>query len=309
MRERMGGQAGVVEAPDGRFPADRTAGRVTGACYLVGAVLIASGLFHLGVLLVTGGSWQGPVSWRKPATFGLSFGLTLITIAWVASYVPLGRRTRALLLGAFLFACVVEVALITVQAWRRVPSHFNLETTVDGLIARVLAGGGAVLIVVIAALTVASWRPAPTVAPSMRLAVRAGLAALDVALLVGALMIATGVARVAAGDQQAAYAAGGALKPAHAVTMHGVLVLPALARLLAGTRWPERRRVRVVWFAIAGYGLLAGVVVVESLASVDPLRGPIMGTLLALAGTLMLVGAGLITVRAVIRRESPGWRG
>ena len=74
-------------------------GPVERACYAVGATLIASGLFHLGVLLVTGGSWQGPVSWRKPITFGVSFGLTLITIAWVASYISLGRRTRTWLLG------------------------------------------------------------------------------------------------------------------------------------------------------------------------------------------------------------------
>jgi hypothetical protein len=44
-----------------------------------------SGLVHLGVLVVAGGSWQGPLSWRKPMTFGLSFELTLITISWVSS--------------------------------------------------------------------------------------------------------------------------------------------------------------------------------------------------------------------------------
>jgi hypothetical protein len=36
------------------------------------------------VLVVTGGSWEGPVSWRKPMSFGLSFGVTLATIGWVA---------------------------------------------------------------------------------------------------------------------------------------------------------------------------------------------------------------------------------
>jgi hypothetical protein len=67
---------------------------------------------------------------------------------------------------------VLEVWLITLQAWRRVPSHFNLETPFDGLVARTLAAGGGVLIAVIAVLTVASWRPDPQVAPSMCLAVR-----------------------------------------------------------------------------------------------------------------------------------------
>ena len=59
--------------------------RVEQACYLIGAALIISGLFHLGVFAVRGGPWQGPVSWRKPATFGLSFGISLISVTWVAS--------------------------------------------------------------------------------------------------------------------------------------------------------------------------------------------------------------------------------
>jgi hypothetical protein len=42
--------------------------------YGVGVFLVASGLFHLTVFLVDGGPWAGPISWRKPATFGLSFG-------------------------------------------------------------------------------------------------------------------------------------------------------------------------------------------------------------------------------------------
>ena len=35
-------------------------------CYVLAAVLFASGLFHLAVFAVAGGPWTGPVSWRKP---------------------------------------------------------------------------------------------------------------------------------------------------------------------------------------------------------------------------------------------------
>jgi len=45
--------------------------RIERACYVVAAVLFASGLAHLGVQAVLGGPWDGPVSWRKPADFGL----------------------------------------------------------------------------------------------------------------------------------------------------------------------------------------------------------------------------------------------
>lgn len=221
--------------------------------YLVSALLVASGLIHLGILLATHGSWYGPVSWRKPMTFGLSFGLTLATITWLTSYV----RVRAWLLGAFAAACVLEVALITVQAWRRTPSHFNLSTPFDGVIARTLAAGGAVLVGVIVVLTAMAFRRQPETAASMRLAIRAGLVILDVAMLSGAVMIVIGMTRVFGGDQQGAYAAGAQLKPLHGATMHAVLVLPLLAAVLARLRWAERRRVRVVWAAIGLYVVAA----------------------------------------------------
>src|SRR6266852_3625614 len=69
------------------------------AGYVTGAVLLASGLIHVGILALGGGSWEGPVSLRKAATFGLSFGLTLLTLVWVASFMRLSARPRAALLG------------------------------------------------------------------------------------------------------------------------------------------------------------------------------------------------------------------
>ena len=116
--------------------------RTERAAYVVGALLLISGLIHLAILLIGGGSWQGPLSFRKPTTFGLSFGLTLVTIVWVSSFLRLSNRARAMLLGVFTVACALETALVTLQAWRGVPSHFNMETTFDALVARTLAAGG-----------------------------------------------------------------------------------------------------------------------------------------------------------------------
>jgi hypothetical protein len=251
VREVLGGVRGFWT--DGR--------RIERVCYLVGAMLILAGLFHLGVFFVRGGPWYGPVSWRKPTTFGLSFGLTLITIAWVGSFL----RARAWLLAVFAVACVLEVVLISVQAWRHVPSHFNNEGPLNTAIAFSLAGGGAVLIVVLAGLTVLAFRPAPERDPAMRLALRAGFVALMGALASGAAMIAKGMVLVKTGHQQAAYTAADALKPVHAVTMHAVLVLPALAWLLTylPTTADGRRTViaRVTW----AYALATAVVILVSL--------------------------------------------
>jgi hypothetical protein len=202
---------------------------------------------------------------RKPMTFGLSFGLTLITIVWVSSFVKLRDRTRNLLLGAFTLACALETTLVSLQAWRGVPSHFNVETRFDARIAGSLAAGGAVLVIVILALAIASFRARSDVAPSMHVAIRIAFVALLAAQIIGTLMIAKGMRLVFAGDPQAAYAAGGTLKPAHAVAMHGMQLLPVLAWLLSYRDWPERRRLAVVIAAAAGYFLLAALVVRVSL--------------------------------------------
>jgi hypothetical protein len=275
------------------------AGSLERAGYRIGAALVASGLFHLGVFAVDGGPWEGPVSWRKAVTFGLSFGITLITIVWVSSFVPLGPRERRWLLGAFTAACVMETALVTMQAWRGVPSHFDQETTFDTIVSRALAAGGGVLIVTIAAMTAASFRANPSVAPSLRLAVRAGFVALDVALLLGAVMIARGVTEVVAGHQQRAYLVGGFLKPGHAATMHGILILPALAWLASFTGWTERRRGRIVGLATAGYALFAAAVVAQSLVG-----APLVAFGFAGLGAITLLAAGVITLAALTRRGS-----
>ncbi|MFG1806754.1 hypothetical protein [Streptomyces sp. NPDC049040] len=219
-----------------------------------GAALIASGLFHLGVFFVDGGPWDGPVSWRKPFTFGVSFGLTLIAVAWVTSYVRMAGRTRAALLALFSADCVLEVAGITVQAWRGVPSHFDMETPADTAVAMSLAVGGAILVGVLGTFAVAAFRSEPGGPAGMPAALRAGFALLAVGLLSGAVMIARGVVDTRTGHQQAAYHSTGMLKPLHGVTLHAVLVLPALAWAVSRTGWTAARQRRAV---LAGAWLYA----------------------------------------------------
>lgn len=184
--------------------------------YALSGLLVASGLVHLVVWLVLGGAWSGPVSGRKPFTFGLAFGVILATITWVTRY--LTSRFRAGWLAAF--------------------------------------------------------RPNPALAPSMRLAVRAGFVSFAAALLIGAAMIAIGVVRSRTVSLAAAYAATGNLTSGHAATMHGMLVLPVLAWLAARTGWSESRRVRVVALGCAGYLVAAGAVVVETAVGVDVVASP-----------------------------------
>jgi hypothetical protein len=239
--------------------------RIERACYVIGALLIFLGLLHFGAFLIRGGPWLGPVSLRKPVTFGLSFGVTLIAVAWVTSYVRVSGRLRTILLTVFAADCVLEVGLITLQAWRGVPSHFNFEGAFNRSVSMLLAIGGGVLIAVLVTFAGAAFRGNPVLPPSMQLAVRAGFVTLLIGLASGAAMIARGVTLVNTGHQDLAYQLGGFLKPLHAVSLHGIVVLPAVAWLAARTAWTEAQRVRAVTIAVAGYVLAIVVALVVSL--------------------------------------------
>ncbi|MGW3285387.1 hypothetical protein ACWDR3_12190 [Streptomyces sp. NPDC001002] len=222
-------------------------------CHATGLLLVLSGLVHLVVFAVDGGPWDGPVSWRKPVTFGLSFGATLIAVTWVTSYLSVQPRLRALLLTVFAADCVVEVGGITLQAWRRVPSHLDMETPFDTAVSMTLAVGGGVLVVLLTVFAIASFRHRPTGPAGMALAVRSGFAILLVGLASGAAMIARGVVLTRTGHQETAYHSTAPLKPLHGVSLHAVLVLPALAWLLSYTSWSGTTRRRIVATATGCY--------------------------------------------------------
>jgi hypothetical protein len=134
----------------------------------------------------------------------------------------------------------------------------------------------------------------------MKLALRFGFVVLMVALGMGAAMIATGTAARGA-DPELAYTTAGFLKPAHAVAMHAILVIPGLAWLLTFTRWPERTRLHVVQLGVTGYLLLTAVTIVESFTHVSPLGAPLIGTLASTAGLGAVILAGALGVYGVFR--------
>jgi len=272
--------------------------RVERVAYVVGLVLFVSGLVHVGILLVTGWTWIGPVSLRKAATFGLSFGLTLPSVAWATSYLRL--PARGLVLGVFIATCVVETVLISMQAWRGVPSHFNFATPFDTAVSTTLALGGGVIVLVGVVCTLAAFAGAGGLAPSMALAVRTGLVVLLVAFATGAVMVARGVVEARGGQAQLAYDTAGSLKPLHAVAMHVVLVLPALAWLLAHTSWAEARRLRLVGVAVVADAVLTAVVGYEAFAGIPPLTPPLVLGALSVAALIVLATTGATALRAVL---------
>jgi hypothetical protein len=237
------------------------------AAYLVGIVLILAGLAHLIVALVYPRPWLGPLSWRKPVTFGLSFGTVLISVVWLAGYLRLPARRRTLVLGVFTADCILEVTGITVQAWRHVPSHFNTESGLDSVVAYGLAAGGAVLVITLGTLAAYAITGRVDAAPAMRLALRAGFALLLAGLAAGVAMIVRGELLIRGEHRTAAaYDTAGYLKWFHFVTLHAVLVLAGLAWLLARTERTPQAQHRIVAIATGGYVVAATVVLAICLA-------------------------------------------
>ncbi|HZE40803.1 MAG TPA: hypothetical protein VE172_18535 [Stackebrandtia sp.] len=233
--------------------------------YTVAIIAFVSGLTHLTINLLTGGTWTGPVSLRKPTTFGLSFGIVLATITWISTYIRLGPKLRHLIVGAFTLTSACEVTGITLQAWRGVPSHFNFTGTFSRGITVMLAAGGFILVACAITLAAASLRANPTVPPSMMLAVRAGLWIFLGAMATGAIMIATGTILTRTDSAQAAYHDAGWLKPSHAITMHAITVLPALSLVTSCMDRPESWRVKIAWLGTAAYLTAAAITIAANL--------------------------------------------
>ena len=276
--------------------------------YFIGVLLLSSAVFHTAVIVVTGGSWHGPVSWRKPILFAEAFGVTAISVAWVMTFLPKRRVIGWFLMGGLGVANFGEVLWVTMQQWRGVPSHFNYATPFDQA-AFALAG---MLIAVTASVIglVTLWSFFALQAPrSLTWAIRLGLVLLLLGQVIGLSIIENGNAKVRdprTGDYLGAnvasasvIGAAGAMKLPHALTLHAIQVLPAMALLLHFTKWSESRRARIVLAAGVGYGGLVALSLWQAFNGLAPLDLSVLSALLLAVSLSMMAGAGALVLVAL----------
>jgi hypothetical protein len=266
--------------------------------YLVGGVLVLVGLAHLVAWLVVGGTWQGPVSFRKPTTFGISFGLTTITLSWFTGWLRISDRARWLLIGPLAVADTCEVVWVSLQRWRGVASHFNDDTTLDSLLFTLMGGTAVAVtatIILILAVLAFTALDAP---PSMALAIRAGLLILLVAQGVGGWMIGHGLGLAETGqtDGLTTFGQAGAMKVPHAVSIHAIQVLPSLAWLLSFAAVDERRRLLLV--------RAATVSLLQTATGSAPLDVGVAAAALYLLGVVLL-GVAFLAALLALRNPTP----
>ena len=260
-----------------------------------GFLLAASGIAHLVIWAVSGGPWEGPVTWRKPILFGISAGLTALSLGWVWAALP--RRRGDLLLADLTAWClVVEVALIDLQAWRGVASHFNRSTPFDSFLYDAMG----VLILVVTGVTVdlaiRLFRQPARLDQALLLAARAGMVFLAVSCGLGIWVSVHGDLRMAQALPPEIVGTAGVAKFPHGAALHAIQWLPGLAWLagLVGLGLAWRRR--LVTAATAGTALLLAYALAQTLAGRSRFdASPSTAVVLAI-GTVLVVLPWLVAV-------------
>ena len=272
-----------------------------------GVLLIVSGVVHLLVWAIDGGPWEGPVTWRKPILFGISGGLTAISAGWAFAKLP-RRRWDRLLAWSTAVTLTVEVALIDLQRWRGVASHFNRETPLDSFLYDAMGGLIVWVTLVSADLMLRFFRSQVGLPADMLLAARSGLVALVWSCVLGIWVSVHGDMQMMAGMQPERFGAAGVPKFAHGAVIHALQWLPMLAWAGRRAGIEEGQRVRLLAAASMGTFLLAAYALLQTVAGRPRVDGsPPLVVLAVAAAGLLLWPTAVTLVRLVAgrRRQSP----
>lgn len=265
-------------------------------------MLLLSGLFHVAVWLSSGApSLQGPVSWRKPIEFGLSGAITTLSLAWVLGRLPrspVWDWTAAIAIVFF----VPETALIDLQQWRGVASHFNYDTAFDAAVFSAMGICIGVVAIGIAILAVRSFFRVSG-PPSTTLAVRAGMVFLLLGQVLGGLILANQFSSNGPLANASIVGAAGELKVPHALALHGLQALAILALILERTPVARRAALIAVACCASGYGLLLAAATLQTYSGLGPLALSPLSLLAALIGAVLVAGPYLRGL-AALRRPS-----
>ena len=215
-----------------------------------GWALLICGLGHLPLVAFTGEDWSGPISWRKPVLFGLSTGLTLWSMGWLASRLPAGRWDRFfgwLTAGTLL----VEVGLITLQKWFGRASHFNQETAWDRGVDQAMFWLICLAFSGIVYFAIRSAGRLQTTA-DYRLAIRGGMAFLVLSCLVGFAISIHGYRQIQLGRSPGWIGSQGVAKFPHGITIHALQLFPLYVLIARRLKIPaKRRKSALIWLGAA----------------------------------------------------------
>lgn len=256
----------------------------------------------------------------KPLKFVISIAIYLGTFLALMMLAQRRRWWVHLIGNITALGLLMEITLITTQAIRGVPSHFNMTTPFNAMVYNIM--GSTIVVVSIMNLLMGIWLlfqrlPDSVVAWALRMGVFISLAGMVVAFLMTSVPTPAQRAQMEAGEPLTSFGAhsvgvedggpglpfvgwsteGGDLRIAHFVGLHGMQAMPLLAFVLNRTSLNRRQRMMFViigglayvgWLALLTWQALRG----QSIVAPDAL------TWNAYAG---LVGFVLISTLSTLR--------
>jgi len=227
------------------------------------ATLLNAGMFLVSSvgLLLDSRQLLGENIWLKPAKFGASIVIYLITMAALLSIYPYTKKRKQQLAWIFGGTMILEMPLLLIQVIRGVPSHFNISTPFNGFV----FGAMGILIFLnslglIWMMITAFTKRLETSQPMQR-AVQFAWVGMLISMAAGQLMISAmqhsvGVADGGVGIPITNWSAeGGDWRAVHFLGMHGIQLLPLMVYFLQD-RIKSVALNRLVWISGVFYLLL-----------------------------------------------------
>jgi hypothetical protein len=260
---------------------------------------------------------HGPTSFRKAMTFAETGWLLCWVVGWLLPLITMRRWERNVVAGSTWTLSVVATAIMTLQVWRGIPSHYNFTTLLDGALFISTGIMASILMVGMVVLLRSALRE-QHLAPSVLLSIRAGTAIMLFGTTIGFLMsmnssgVWQGVAHLLETrfDMQVRDGeVGGDLVLLHAIGVHGLNLVPLVAWLLSYSPISERTRTLItafVTFNIVAIAIVLSVQVFNAvpLASINLISLTIVAVC-SMALLASYAGAGWLALRAIFPRRQP----
>ncbi|MBL7843198.1 MAG: hypothetical protein KF846_04345 [Cyclobacteriaceae bacterium] len=186
-------------------------------------------LFILDDRLITGIN-----AWIKPMKFALSITIYLWTFAWLLQYVKSVKNVKFISWG-IVICMIVEMAIITVQAARGVPSHFNITSVPNAIMFSTMGTFIGINTFLVLYTLILFFTKAVNIPDHItRVAWRAGLLLFFLGGISGGLMVTNLAHTVGAPDGGPGLpfvnwsTVAGDIRAAHFITLHGLQLVPLI---------------------------------------------------------------------------------
>jgi energy-converting hydrogenase Eha subunit F len=293
-------------------------------CVLAGAIV---------GLVIDPRTVTGMPAWLKPAKFAVSVAIYTVTLAWIFTVIPAWTRTRRMIGWMTAIVMVLEVGIISTQAWRGTTSHFNVGTLLDTVLFTVMGLAIVVQTLSTVAVAIALWRQ-PFDDRSWAWVLRFGMTLTIVGALTGGLMTRPTSAQLEAARAGEPMTVAGAhtvgapdggpglagtgwstehgdLRVPHLVGLHAIQALALLAMIMTHAGVRQSVRTRLLLVAGPSYGALYAILLVQALRGI-PLAAPDATTVTHLGMWAVATAvAAVIAMRSDVRlvRHTVGIQG